>query len=49
MFDVTFNGPAWVNGGALGTEASFLMYPALIALWLYVWARYPRAAQPMTA
>ncbi len=40
MFDVTFNGPAWLTGGVLGTEASFLMYPAIALLWLYVWVRY---------
>jgi hypothetical protein len=39
MFDVSFNGPAWLTGGVLGTEASFLMYPAIALLWLYVWAR----------
>ncbi|HWA02915.1 MAG TPA: CPBP family intramembrane glutamic endopeptidase [Rhizomicrobium sp.] len=44
MFDVTFNGPAWVNGGVLGTEASVLMYPAIALLWLYVQARYPKSA-----
>lgn len=40
LFDVTFNGPAWLTGGVLGTEASFLMYPAIALLWLYVWWRY---------
>jgi hypothetical protein len=27
-------------GGALGTEASFLMYPVIGLLWFYVWRRY---------
>lgn len=40
MLDVSFNGPPWLTGGALGTEASFLMYPAIALLWLYVWWRY---------
>jgi len=40
MLNASFHGPAWVNGGVLGTEASFLMYPAIAALWLYVWWRY---------
>jgi uncharacterized protein len=40
LFDVSFNGPAWLTGGVLGTEASFLMYPAIALLWLYVWRRY---------
>lgn len=42
LLDVTFNGPAWLTGGVLGTEASFLMYPAIALGWLYVWWRYPR-------
>ena len=46
MLDARFNGPAWLTGGALGTEASFLMYPAIALLWLYVWWRY-RANQPL--
>jgi membrane protease YdiL (CAAX protease family) len=40
LLDVSFNGPAWLTGGVLGTEASFLMYPAIALLWLYVWWRY---------
>ena len=40
MFDVTFNGPAWLTGGVLGTEASFLMYPLIAAIWLYVFWRF---------
>ena len=41
MLDATFNGPAWLTGGVLGTEASFLMYPLLGLLTLYVWWRFP--------
>ena len=40
LLDVSFNGPGWLTGGVLGTEASFLMYPAIVLLWLYVWWRY---------
>ena len=40
MFDVTFNGPAWLTGGVLGTEASFLMYPLILGIWVYVWWRF---------
>jgi uncharacterized protein len=40
LFDVTFNGPAWLTGGVLGTEASFLMYPLIALIWLYVWRRF---------
>lgn len=39
LLDATFNGPAWLTGGVLGTEASYLMYPAIALLWLYVWRR----------
>jgi len=46
MLDARFNGPAWLTGGALGTEASFLMYLAIALLWLYVWRRY-RANPPL--
>jgi CAAX protease family protein len=46
LLDVRFDGPAWLTGGVLGTEASFLMYPAIMLLWLYVWWRY-RANPPL--
>jgi membrane protease YdiL (CAAX protease family) len=34
------------TGGVLDTEASFLMYPVIALLWLYVWWRY-RANPPL--
>ena len=40
LLNVTFEGPAWLTGGVLGTEASFLMYPAIALLWVYMWWRY---------
>jgi membrane protease YdiL (CAAX protease family) len=40
LLDVTFRGPAWITGGVLGTEASFLMYPLIAAMFGYVWWRY---------
>ena len=40
LLDVSFNGPSWLTGGVLGTEASFLMYPAIALAWLYIWWRY---------
>lgn len=49
LFDVSFSGPAWLTGGELGTEASFLMYPAIALLWLFVWRRYRPAAATMDA
>ena len=40
MLNVSFAGPDWLTGGVLGTEASFLMYPMIALLWLYVWWRF---------
>lgn len=40
MLDVRFAGPAWLTGGVLGTEASFLMYPMIALLWIYLWWRF---------
>lgn len=40
LLDVRFDGPAWLTGGVLGTEASFLMFPLIGFLWFYVWWRY---------
>jgi membrane protease YdiL (CAAX protease family) len=40
LLDASFNGPPWLTGGVLGTEASFLMYPVIALMWLYVWWRY---------
>jgi hypothetical protein len=40
LLSVTFEGPAWLTGGVLGTEASFLMYPTIALLWLYIWWRF---------
>ena len=46
LLKVHFIGPAWLTGGVLGTEASFLMYPGLALLSLYVWWRF-RANPPL--
>lgn len=46
LLDVAFPGPAWVNGGALGTEASYFMLPMIALFLLYLLLRYPRA-QPL--
>jgi uncharacterized protein len=43
MLNVTFNGPAWLTGGVLGTEASWLMYPMIALVWLYITLRYRTA------
>jgi hypothetical protein len=43
LLDVSFPGPAWINGGSLGTEASVLMYPLFVAVFVYVALRFPKA------
>lgn len=55
MLDASFKGPAWLTGGVLGTEASFLMYPAIALLWVWVVLRFggqstrmPKATVPGT-
>ncbi|MGH8132103.1 MAG: lysostaphin resistance A-like protein [Steroidobacteraceae bacterium] len=45
LLSTSFEGPAWINGGVLGTEASLLMYPSIALMFLYVWWRYPRGAK----
>jgi membrane protease YdiL (CAAX protease family) len=40
LLDASFHGPAWLTGGVLGTEASFLMYPMIALMWLYIWWRF---------
>ena len=35
----SFQGPPWVTGGVLGTEASFFMYPSILLMYLYVGRR----------
>ncbi len=49
LLNATFNGPAWVNGGSLGTEASVLMYPLFVVAFIYVALRFPaaRTLQPL--
>jgi membrane protease YdiL (CAAX protease family) len=48
LLDASFHGPAWLTGGELGTEASFLMYPIIALAWLYIGWRF-RAARPVTS
>jgi len=40
FLDATFQGAAWLTGGVLGTEASFLLYPMIALLWIYIWWRF---------
>jgi membrane protease YdiL (CAAX protease family) len=46
LLDASFHGPAWLTGGELGTEASFLMYPIIALAWLYIWWRFRPAGDP---
>lgn len=39
LLSTSFQGPAWVTGGILGTEASFFMYPSIALMFLYIWWR----------
>ncbi|MHB8152426.1 MAG: CPBP family intramembrane glutamic endopeptidase [Vulcanimicrobiaceae bacterium] len=41
LLHATFPGPAWVNGGPLGTEASIFVLPLTLALFLYIAWRHP--------
>ncbi len=40
LLDASFNGPAWLTGGPLGTEASWLGYPLDLAAFAFIWWRY---------
>ena len=42
MLDASFNGPAWLTGGPLGTEASWLAYPMDALGFAYLWWRFAR-------
>jgi uncharacterized protein len=44
LLDVSFEGPAWLTGGVLGTEASVLVYPMIALAWLYLEWRFPGRA-----
>ncbi len=43
LLNVTFPGPAWANGGPLGTEASYFMLPAIALMFAYILLRHPNA------
>jgi CAAX protease family protein len=42
LFNVSFPGPAWINGGELGTEASLFMVPMIVVFFFYIAWRYPK-------
>ena len=41
LLQSTFPGPSWINGGPLGTEASYFMLPVIAGLYLYLILRFP--------
>lgn len=42
LFNASFPGAAWINGGALGTEASVFVFPVVAVLWILVARLHPR-------
>jgi hypothetical protein len=40
LLDASFNGPAWLTGGPLGTEASWLALPLDALAFAYLWWRF---------
>ena len=45
LLQASFPGPAWINGGLLGTEASYFMLPVMLLTLVYIHFRYPASAQ----
>ena len=41
LINSAFPGPAWANGGPLGTEASYFMLPVIALVFAYIFVRYP--------
>jgi membrane protease YdiL (CAAX protease family) len=42
LLNSSFPGPAWVNGGALGTEASYFVFPVVALLFVVVHLLHPK-------
>lgn len=40
LLDASFSGPAWLTGGPLGMEASWLGFPLDAAAFAFIWWRY---------
>jgi len=49
LLNVSFPGPAWANGGPLGTEASYFMLPVILLMFVYIIVRYPKPARQIQA
>ncbi len=45
LFDATFPGPVWLNGGPNGTESSVFVYPVLALVFVYVLVRFRKPRQ----
>lgn len=41
ILHASFPGAAWINGGPLGTEASYFMLPVMLLIVVYIHYRYP--------
>ena len=41
LINSAFPGPAWANGGPLGTKASYFMLPVIALIFAYIFVRYP--------
>lgn len=48
LLDASFPGPAWVNGGALGTEASYFVFPVTALLFVAVHLLHPKVRFTVT-
>ncbi len=48
LLQASFPGPAWINGGPLGTEASYFMLPVMLLVFGYIYYRYP-AKEPQAS
>jgi hypothetical protein len=46
LLDVTFAGPLWLTGGPQGLEASWLMFPLLVAAFFALHRMYPEKRFP---
>lgn len=42
LLDASFNGPSWLTGGPLGTEASWFAVPLDLLAFAFVWWRYQK-------
>ena len=52
LLNSTLHGPAWLTGGSVGPEGSYLMFPLLAAVWVLFARAYPEvryAVRPRSA